>query len=179
MPPIARRFFADFVKAELIRELKEKTEEEITNAGFRVYSTIDLTLNAQAQHAVTNGVAELEKRLKIPEAQALEGALASVDQSTGYIRALVGGTNYAKSNFNRILNMKRQVGSTFKPFVYLTALAKGLRSGGSSLCARTSGRKDAAWTLKYDHGKQTWTPRNIRKRIHGVDLAANSACAFD
>jgi len=159
-------FFADFVKAELIRELKEKTEDEITNAGFRVYSTIDLTLNTQAQRAVTKGVEDLEKRMKIPATERLEGALASVDQSTGYIRALVGGSNYAKSNFNRILNMKRQVGSTFKPFVYLTALAKGYDPSGVPY-SPVHPAEDSAWILHYDHGNQNWNPRNYEREFMG------------
>ncbi|RYZ64863.1 MAG: hypothetical protein EOP09_15260, partial [Proteobacteria bacterium] len=89
----------------------------------------------------------------------LEGALASVDQSTGYIRALIGGKNYQQSTFNRILNMKRQVGSTFKPFVYLTAFLKGKDDNGVAFSTDYP-VLDQAWTLTYDKGRQTWAPRN-------------------
>src|SRR6202012_1733473 len=86
-------------------------------------------LNHLAQQAVAEGIVKLEKKLKIDSAvhpeNRIEGALASVDQTNGYVRTLVGGRNYSQSTFNRILNMKRQIGSTFKPIVYLTGILKG------------------------------------------------------
>jgi penicillin-binding protein 1B len=160
-------YFADFVKAELIRQLKDRmTETEITSAGFRVYSTLDMTLNAAAQRAVAEGVADLQKRLKLAETERLEGALAAVDHTSGHIRALVGGRSYAQSTFNRILNMKRQVGSTFKPFVFLSAFLKGVDGRGIPY---GPGRpaEDAPWKLIYDRGRQTWSPKNYEKEFLG------------
>lgn len=160
-------FFVDFVKSELLQILKNKlTEPELIRSGFRVFTTLDLNLNQLAQKSVTEGVALLEKRLKIPPTLRIEGALACVEPHTGKIRALIGGRSYAQSNFNRILNMKRQVGSTFKPFVYLAALLKGTDSKevpygpGYPL-------EDTPWTLTYDHGNQTWSPKNIDHQHRG------------
>jgi len=154
-------YFTDFVKAELIRKLKDRTpENEIASAGYRVYTTLDPVVAAAAQRAVTQGVAALEKRLGVQiETDRLEGALAAVDQSNGFIRALVGGRSYSESTFNRILNMKRQVGSTFKPFVYLSAY---LSPGDSNGVPYTPGYPmlDASWKLKFDKGRQSWAPRN-------------------
>ena len=153
-------FFTDFVKAELIRQLKDRvTEQEIISAGFRVFTTLDVQLNVFAQQAVTNGIQELEKRAKLESGQRLEGALAAVDHTTGYIRALVGGRSYSESTFNRILNMRRQVGSTFKPFVYLAALEKGVDNNGIPY-GPAYPIEDSPWRLLYDKGRQTWTPRN-------------------
>lgn len=164
-------YFADFVKAELIRLMKDRfTEEDIFSQGFRVYTTIDPDLNEAAQMAVRDGVVELEKRYgldsKVGSTTRLEGALASVDQATGEIRALVGGRNYAESTFNRILNMKRQVGSTFKPIVYLTGLLEGQDAAGVPFTAAYP-FEDAPWTLIYDHKKQRWSPRNYDKDHRG------------
>ena len=160
-------YFTDFVKAELIRQLKDKlSETEITSAGFRVFTTLDPLLNDAAQDAVSNGVDEVQRRYGLKENQRLEGALAAVDHSTGYIRALVGGRNYSVSNFNRILNMRRQVGSTFKPFVYLSALLKGYDNAGIPYGPGYP-VEDAPWTLAYDRGKQTWAPKNYENENKG------------
>ncbi len=167
-PPVTQSnrapYFTDYVKAELIRKLKDAGSTiDITTAGLRVYTTLDPVLSELAQTSVNEGVANLEKQWKIdsvahPE-QRLEGALATVDHTTGYIRALVGGKSYQQSTFNRILNMKRQVGSTFKPFVYLTAFLKGKDDNGVAFSTDYP-VLDRAWTLKYDSGRQTWSPRN-------------------
>lgn len=163
-------YFTDFVKAEMIRQLKDKiSEQDIAAAGFKVYTTLDSQLGSLAQAAVTNGVSALEKKLKLDPAvdtERLEGALATVDHKTGYIRALVGGKSYSASTFNRILNMKRQVGSTFKPFVYLTAFLQGEDANGLAYGAGYP-VEDAPWTLSFDSGRQKWTPRNYDKGFLG------------
>jgi len=160
-------YFTDFVKAELIRHLNGRiSEQEIPEAGFRVYTTLDPILNTEAQRAVADGIASLEQRYKIQAPERLEGALASVDQATGHIRALVGGRSYAQSTFNRILNMRRQVGSTFKPIVYLTAIRRGADKNGIPY-GPAHPAEDAAWTLKYDRGKQSWSPRNYENEFRG------------
>jgi penicillin-binding protein 1B len=166
-------YFVDFARAELMRALKSRpgpdamSEEDVNNAGFRVYTTLDMQANSAAQSAVSGGIAELEKRLKLdPGVDRLEGALASVEHGTGNIRALVGGRSYAQSTFNRILNMRRQVGSTFKPFVYLAAILKGEDPQGIPY-GPAHPALDAPWTLVFDQGRQRWTPRNYEKAFLG------------
>lgn len=160
-------YFTDFVKAELIRLLAGRVgETEISAAGFRVYTTLDVRLNQLAQTSVANGITDLEARYKVVAPERLEGALASVDHKTGFIRALVGGRSYAQSNFNRILNMKRQVGSTFKPLAYLTAFRKGTDDKGLAY-GPAYPVEDAPWTLQYDGGKQAWNPKNYDKDFLG------------
>ncbi len=160
-------YFTDFVKAEMIRELKDKlSEQEITSSGFRVYTTLDANLNSIAQRSVSQGIAQLEKDLKVTAPERLEGALAAVDQSNGFIRVLVGGRNYSESNFNRILNMKRQIGSTFKPIVYLSAFEKGDDEKGIAYGGGYPVH-DAPWKLVYDKGRQNWAPKNYDKDFLG------------
>jgi penicillin-binding protein 1B len=159
-------YFTDFVKAELIRQIKDKSEQEITAAGFRVYTTLDMAVNAAAQRSIAEGLQQVEKNLGIPATVRLEGALAAVDHSTGYIRALIGGRNYAQSTFNRILNMKRQIGSTFKPLVYLSAFVKGRDPKGIPY-GPGHPVEDSPWKLVYDRGKQNWSPRNYEKEFMG------------
>ncbi len=161
-------YFTDYAKAELIRLLKDRvSEQEIPQSGFHVFTTLDVSLNSAAQKAVAEGVANLDKSVKqLPAGMRLEGALACMDQHTGFIRALVGGRSYGTSTFNRILNMKRQVGSTFKPLVYLAALRKKFDKQGIPY---TPGypMEDAPWTIEYDHGKQSWAPKNYEKEFLG------------
>ncbi len=160
-------FFTDYVKAELIRLMKKNlNEQEMIQSGFRVYTTLDTQLNNIAQSTISNGINSLEHQLKIPTGVRLEGALASVEQSTGYIRTLIGGRSYSQSNFNRILNMKRQVGSTFKPIVYLTAFQKGEDANGQAYGAGYL-MPDFPWTLVYDKGKQSWSPKNYENNNLG------------
>lgn len=164
-------YFTDYVKAEMIRQLKDRiSETDIAAAGFRVYTTLNPELAETAQDAVARGVDSLEKKLNIdskanPEDR-IEGAMAVVEHSTGFMRALIGGRNYNESTFNRILNMKRQVGSTFKPMVYLTAFLQGNDPSG---LAYTTGYpvEDAPWTLSFDKGRQKWSPRNYEKEYLG------------
>ncbi len=59
----------------------------------------------------------------------LQAALVAIEPSTGYVRALVGGRNYAESSFNRATDAKRQPGSAFKPFVFAAALEAGFSPG--------------------------------------------------
>jgi penicillin-binding protein 1B len=170
-PPVSRAtqapYFTDFVKAELVSRLKDRfAESEIAAAGLRVYTTLDPILNTHAQKAVTDGVQAATQLIGLPEGARLEGALAAVDPTNGRIRALVGGADYRRSTFNRILNMRRQVGSTFKPIVYLAAFESG-KDGSGVPYSPAYPMEDAAWKLTFDRGLQTWEPRNYDKEFLG------------
>ena len=85
-----------------------------------VQTTIDATLQASAEKALNEELAQ-----KGDKSGVAQGALVAMTPD-GAVRALVGGRNYADSQFNRAVAAKRQPGSAFKPFVYLTALEHGL-----------------------------------------------------
>ncbi len=163
-------YFVDYVKAELEKSLAERfPDRPIADLGLSVYTTLLSDVNLQAQRAVATGVERLEKSLnptKRAEIGRLEGALAAVEHSTGYIRALVGGKNYQESTFNRILNMKRQVGSTFKPILFLAALQKRRDDQGVSFGPGYP-IEDAPFTLQYDRSRQSWSPRNYEPEFLG------------
>jgi len=94
--------------------------------GLQVYTTLDPELQAAAEQSVTSGLARLEKehpRLRrANQDERLEGSLVVIDAKRGAILAMVGGRDYAASQFNRAALAKRQPGSAFKPIVYLSAL---------------------------------------------------------
>jgi penicillin-binding protein 1A len=85
-----------------------------------VVTTLDTRLQASAEQALTD-----ELRQKGEKSQVSQGAVVAMTPS-GAVRAMVGGRNYGESQFNRAVAAKRQPGSAFKPFVYLTALEHGL-----------------------------------------------------
>jgi len=153
-------YFVDYVKAELTRLLQDRFEEsEIPELGFQVYTTLDLGMSQIAQEALQRGLEQVEKRLNIPETVELQGAIAAVDQSTGEIRTLIGGRNYAQSTFNRVLNMKRQAGSTFKPLVYATAFRRIEDTQGNTFTPAYP-LQDEKWKWKYDPKQPAWSPSN-------------------
>jgi penicillin-binding protein 1A len=100
-------YFLDYVAAELAGRYGSS---RVYKGGLKVFTTLDIA-QQQAAEAV------LEK---------FQGAVLILDPRTGYIKAMVGGRNYEESQINRVTAEIRQPGSAFKPFVYTTALNRGL-----------------------------------------------------
>jgi len=112
-----------------------------------VTTTIDLKMQAEAERALTD-----ELNVKGAKFGVGEGALIALDPMGG-VKAMVGGRNYAESQFNRAVAAKRQPGSSFKPFVYLAALEKGLTPDTI--------REDAPISIK------GWNPENYSREYFG------------
>lgn len=87
----------------------------------------------------------------------VEGALLSIDPNTGFIKAMIGGHNFIKSQFNRAVQARRQPGSSFKPFIYGSALEKGYTP--------VSIIKDEP--ISYDIGVKEWKPKNFDGKYYG------------
>ncbi|HHF6252857.1 TPA: penicillin-binding protein 1B [Haemophilus influenzae] len=117
---ISRKYpaFIQTLQADLRRELGEHKISSLL--GARIFSTMDLKQQAQAENAVGNTVSQLQLKMKNPH---LEGAMIITDYRTGEIRAVVGGLQTQYAGFNRALMAKRQIGSLVKPSIYLTALS--------------------------------------------------------
>ncbi|HVN29795.1 MAG TPA: penicillin-binding transpeptidase domain-containing protein, partial [Candidatus Binataceae bacterium] len=94
--------------------------------GLKVYTTLDAEDQADAQDAVENNLARLEKAHRSLRNRTgkdrLESSMVALDANTGAIVAMVGGRDYASSQFNRVTQALRQPGSAFKPIVYLAAM---------------------------------------------------------
>ena len=108
------------------RELGERFDGDYLNTNFnmRVYTTVDTNLQALAERAVTKRLAALDK-IYGKKGVKLQASLVALDPQTGHVLAMVGGRDYHESQFNRATDAMRQPGSTFKPFVYATALERG------------------------------------------------------
>jgi penicillin-binding protein 2D len=124
------QYFVDAAK-----QSAERAGVNVVNGGYRVYTTLDPALQRAAVQALVDGTANVERRkdFKKPtwastkgRGDLLEGAIVAVEPSTGDVRALVGGRNYAMAPFNRATRAMRQPGSSFKPFVYAKALEDSL-----------------------------------------------------
>lgn len=113
-------YYQDAVLQEL-RNLKTIPESLIQSGSIKIYTYLDV--NAQET---------LEKNtLKYTKNTDLESASVIVDPNTGGVIALSGGVNYAKSQYNRATQAKRQVGSVMKPFLYYGALEEGMTSSST------------------------------------------------
>ncbi len=107
-------YVADWVM-DVLNDLVGRVEHDIV-----VETTIDSSLQAVAEKALADELAQKGERHSVGQ-----GAVLAMTPD-GAVRALVGGRNYAESQFNRAVAAKRQPGSAFKPFVYLAALERGL-----------------------------------------------------
>ena len=87
------------------------------------------------------------------------GGIAVMDPHTGRVLALVGGFSFAASNFNRATQAMRQPGSSFKPFVYATALDNGYSPATVIL--------DAPLAIEQGNGQEVWRPKNYGKKFYG------------
>ena len=116
------RYFTDYV----IAQIKKIPAAAGNLQGLKVYTTLDPELEEVARQSIVDNLARLEKshaRLRRNAVdRRLESSLVSIDPRTGGIVAMVGGRDYASSQFNRAAEAERQPGSAFKPIVYLTAL---------------------------------------------------------
>jgi penicillin-binding protein 1A len=144
----AQNYVADMVMDQLPGLIGNVKEDLI------VETTVDLTLEKRAEEALADVLDHDGKKLAASQA-----SLVSVD-GNGAIRALVGGRDYAESQFNRAVTAKRQPGSAFKPFVYAAAMEMGLTP--------TSVRNDAPVKIG------NWTPENYEQKYNGVVTLATA-----
>ncbi len=121
---------APYFYSYIFQELEQLLGESLAREGnFIVETGLDPGMQAQAEQALRQMVAQTGARLNFDQ-----GAIATLDSSTGLIRALVGGVDYQQSQFNRATQAQRQPGSTFKVFAYAAALAQGIPPSKTYSC---------------------------------------------
>jgi len=169
LTPVARAldaeapWFVDLITQQFNEAFPGGSREQ---AAVDIYTTLDLHLQRIAQAALIEGVAKVDemlaKRRKHPEPA--QAALLAVDPRTGDVLAFVGGRSYNQSQFNRVLSARRQPGSVFKPFVYLSAFETAAAEGRTDLTPATI-VDDTQTTFYYDD--QEWTPGNYGDEYDG------------
>lgn len=147
--------FMDLVRRQLRRDYREK---DLNAGGLRIFSTLDPWLQEQAEQALPQRLAGLEKARGIAQGT-LQGALTLADVETGEILALVGDRNPRFAGFNRAIDAIRPVGSLIKPAVYLSALS---RPGRYQLFSRVA---DTPIRVKGSNG-EIWAPNNYDHQSH-------------
>ena len=113
-----------YVTDAVVAELRQKFgKETLTKGGMRIQTTIDLDFQNMAESTIQQAYNSLRRRgIRTKD---LQISLVAVDPRTHFVKALVGGVDYNKSQLNRAIQSRRQPGSAFKPFVYYTAFASG------------------------------------------------------
>ena len=139
-------YFIDFVLNELKNIGFE--EQEISQGGLKIYTTLDYKSQNAAQNVATSALSKAG--LTKPANQV---ALFSFSPTTGRIYAYIGGKNYEQSQYDRVSKAIRPSGSSFKPFVYATALQQGV--GVDNMI------EDTPLTI------QDWSPKNYGKKYRG------------
>jgi penicillin-binding protein 1B len=159
-------YFVDYVK----KELEERYSSSVlTQEGLRIFTTLDVHANKLAEKAVDENLIDLEtkhpKLKRREQDDQLEECLVSLEPGSGKIRAMIGGRNYQKSQFNRVTQSKRQPGSAFKIVTYAAAFDETL-NGGPEKFLPTSYVDDTQWTWNYADN-MSWTPNNYKDRYFG------------
>src|SRR5690625_1597045 len=118
-PNTKQETFAAFFKDTVLKEaatLLHGEGESLLTGNYHIYTTLDHSYQEQLEEIVADSIDEQSE---------LEISALSIESESGAIIGLIGGTSYEDSSFNRATDAKRMVGSTFKPFVYYTALENG------------------------------------------------------
>ncbi|MDD3056294.1 MAG: PBP1A family penicillin-binding protein [Aliarcobacter sp.] len=160
-------FAVDYAISLLVNDIPD-----ILYGGYKVYLTIDLDAQEIAQDALKASYDDAIKRdldirkgEKKPDdtyVKELNGAIISMESSTGKILALSGGIDYNQSMFNRAFQSKRQAGSAIKPFLYLAALNNGYNPASQLI--------DISRTYNYTVGgeQKKWQPKNYGEKFEGI-----------
>lgn len=155
-------YFVDYIGELLEQQYPGLTARPGT---LDIHTTIDLSYQRAAQEAVRLGLDEVDVVLRRRKRQGRpQAALVAIDPRTGEVLALVGGRSYNQSQFNRAANARRQPGSVFKPFVYLSAFQQALEEQRTDLTPATLiWDEPTVWTVN----NEEWAPRNYENDYDG------------
>lgn len=151
-------YYQEAVLNEL-SNIKEVPASLVNAGGLKIYTTLDLKEQTSLENNILSNKVDDE----------LQVASVIVDPKTGAVKALTGGMNYAKSQYNRALKSKRQVGSTMKPFLYYAALENNMTMSSSFRSEET--------TFNLASGK-TYAPQNAGNIYASKEITMAAALAL-
>ncbi|MEA2115221.1 MAG: PBP1A family penicillin-binding protein [Thermodesulfobacteriota bacterium] len=146
-------YFSQYVRSRLEPRYGRKA---LLRDGLRVFTTLDLNLQKAAAQAVREGTQAIRARHKTKNRP--QGALVALDTTSGRILAMVGGTDYTVSQYNRAVRANRQPGSVFKPLVYATAFERGI--------SPATVIDDKPFSIRNKNGS-AWSPKNYNNKYYG------------
>ena len=166
---------APYFAAHFQKRLEDKYGNQAVYRGaLSVHTTLNLRLQKIAQRALEDGLRAAEGAVKNVRGESairglqLQGALIALDPRTGAIRAMIGGRNFKEYQYNRATQALRQPGSSFKPFIYATALENGFTP------ADIIDDSPVQYTGK---DGDVWQPTNFSRKLYG-DTTLRRALAF-
>lgn len=151
-------YYQDSVRDEL-ESINTVPKRLIETGGLKIYTS----LNIKAQHYLEESVKNNMKDSDLQIASML------IDPHNGNIKALIGGVNYAKSQYNRALYSERQVGSTMKPLLYYAALENGMTGSSTFLSEAT--------TFMFSD-KKTYSPHNYNEKYAHKEITMAAAISY-
>lgn len=151
-------YYQDAVLQEL-KSLKNIPDSLISSGGLKIYTALDLEKQTILENSIKDNMKEDDVQV----------AAIYVDPNSGGINALIGGRDYSKSQFNRVTQSKRQVGSTIKPFLYYAALENGLTTASTFRSEET--------TFNFENNK-TYSPKNYNDIYANKAITMASALAY-
>jgi penicillin-binding protein 1A len=168
--PFFRKYDAPYFVEFLRQKLESKYGNELYTSGYKIHTTIDSRMQLIAEEALRNGLVSIEKRTK----PGVEAALLAIDLRTGHVKAMVGGSDFWKNQYNRVTQALRQPGSAFKPIVYMTAIENGMTSQDYV--------NDSPLSFAGAGAGQRWRPQNYDGKYYGpvtleTALAKSLNCA--
>lgn len=158
--------------AYFVQHVKNYIEQKyghtlLTTGGLSVHTTLDPSLQKTARRAIKKGIKAWTIRHQfssnLPEPP--QAALVAMEVGSGRLKAIIGGTNFSESQFNRATQALRQPGSAFKPIIYAAALAKGLTPATLII--------DEPLQLQGVTTDHTWEPKNFDGTFRGPTTLRN------
>lgn len=151
-------YYQDAVLSEL-QSLANVPDSVIESGGLKIYTSFDLDTQRAMEEAMKNNMNDDDTQI----------GMIYIDPKTGEVKGLIGGRDYSKSQFNRVTQSKRQVGSTIKPFLYYSALANGLTMASTF--------RSEATTFNLSNDK-TYSPKNYNDLYGNRDITMAAALAY-
>ncbi len=152
-------YYQDAVISE-VKSLGNIIETYMQQGGIKIYTNLDIKAQTSLEESINNNITNNSE---------IEASGVMINPENGAVIALVGGRDYNKSEFNRAINSKRQVGSIMKPFLYYNALENGFTASTSFLSQETT------FTLNADN---TYSPKNYNNLYANKPISMASAIAF-
>ncbi len=160
LPPERRRtsgqYFLDYVQQALEAKFGA---DMVFKGGLHAYTSLSPSMQLLAEQSLRDGLRAVEARSVGPGTDHPEGAILTIDPQTGYIKTMVGGFDFFRSEFNRAVAARRQPGSAFKPFVYVAAVEAGFTPATVI--------DDSPVTYPLGRNGKPWKPDNYDRKFRG------------
>ena len=167
-------YFTEYIRQQL-NQLQDSLGVNVYEDGLRVYTTLNTQIQKYMEQAVDSNIVKIEKRARnqrslnklkremsdsaFAEMTKLQIAFICIEPENGHILAMIGGRNFDDSKWNRAIQMKRQPGSAFKPFLYTAALDNGYTPADEFY-------NQPVVFINPDSTR--WTPQNYNEKVSGL-----------